>query len=127
MEPPKKKISGKSAKAKGRRGQNDLVDRLRAMHPHLDKDDVTGAIMGQTGADIVLSPAARKVIPYAFEVKSVAKATIFTNFDQACRHAAKSPTTATPLVVTKLDRRKEPLVTMEWSHFETLLREAGRC
>lgn len=120
-------ISIQSAKAKGRRGQQWVRDQLLRLFPHLEPDDVVSTTMGDTGADIKLSPAARKAIPYAFEVKSVAKATIATNFDQAARHAAKSPVPATPIVVTKVDRRKEALVTIEWSHFETLLREAGRC
>lgn len=80
--------------------------------------------MGDTGADIKLSPAARKVIPYAWEVKSCASATVATQWDQAARHASKSPVPVTPILVTKVDRRKDALVTMEWSHFETLLREA---
>ena len=127
MEEPKKKITVKAAKAKGRRGQQWVVAQLHRLFPHLEKDDVQSCPMGSTGADVQLSPAARKVIPFSFEVKSTKAATVATQWDQAARHAAKSPTPSVPLVVTKVDRRKDALVTMEWSFFETLLREAGRC
>lgn len=120
-------ISIKSAKSKGRRGQQWVRDQLLRLFPHLEPDDVVSTTMGDTGADIKLSPAARKAIPYAWEVKSCAKATVATQWDQAARHAAKSSTPVTPILVTKVDRRKDALVTIEWSHFEELLREAGRC
>ncbi|WP_312594813.1 hypothetical protein [Brevundimonas sp.] len=120
-------ISIKAAKSKGRRGQQWVRDQLLRLFPHLEPDDVVSTTMGDTGADIKLSPAARKAIPYAWEVKSCAKATVATQWDQAARHAAKSATPVTPILVTKVDRRKDALVTIEWSHFEELLREAGRC
>lgn len=119
---PRIKIS--SAKAKGRKGQQMVRDWLLGLFPDLEPDDVVSTSMGASGADICLSPAARKLIPYAWEVKSCAKATIQTNFDQASRHAAKSPSKATPIVVTKVDR-KPALATIELSHLEELWRLAG--
>ncbi len=119
---PRIKIS--SAKAKARKGQQLVVNELLTLHPTLEADDVKSCPMGSTGSDVQLSPAARKLIPYEFEVKACAKATIQTNFEQASRHAAKSPSKATPLVVTKVDR-KPALVTMEWSHLVHLWRLAG--
>lgn len=121
---PKPRIKISSAKAKGRKAQQMVRDWLLKLFPDLEPDDVVSTSMGAGGADIQLSPAARKVIQYAWEVKACAKATIQTNFDQASRHAAKSPSKAHPIVVTKVDR-KPALATIELSHLEELWRLAG--
>jgi hypothetical protein len=63
----------RSSKAKGRRLQNFVRDELRLAFPFLHDDDVKSQIMGVNGEDIVLSPAARKVIPYSIECKNVEK------------------------------------------------------
>ena len=57
------KNNARSAKAKGRRLQNFVRDALRDKYSKLEEDDIKSAIMGVGGEDIVLSPAARKVIP----------------------------------------------------------------
>ena len=57
----------KSSKAKGRRLQNYVRDILRKAFPKLHEDDITSQIMGVNGEDVVLSPAARKLIPYSIE------------------------------------------------------------
>ena len=59
----------RSAKAKGRRLQNKIRDLLLEEFKELEPDDIRTAIMGETGEDIKLSPAARKKIPYSFECK----------------------------------------------------------
>lgn len=64
--------SPKSSKAKGRRLQNLVRDKLRAaFSSSLEEDDIKSQTMGMTGEDIVLSPAARKLIPYSIECKNV--------------------------------------------------------
>ena len=64
--------SPKSSKAKGRRLQNMVRDKLRAaFSSSLEEDDIKSQTMGMTGEDIVLSPAARKLIPYSIECKNV--------------------------------------------------------
>ena len=57
--------SPKSSKAKGRKLQNFVRDQLRVAFPCLEEDDVKSQTMGMPGEDIVLSPAARKQIPYS--------------------------------------------------------------
>ena len=126
MTDKKPRISVQSAKSKGRRGQQFIVKELQTLYPTLEPDDIKSCPMGSTGSDVQLSPAARKLIEYEFEVKSVAKATIWTNYEQAARHAAKSPSKSTPVVVTKVDR-KPALATIEWSHLVDLWRRAGVC
>ena len=68
----------RSSKAKGRRLQNALRDILRKVFPSLEEDDIKSQTMGMCGEDIVLSPAAKRLIPFSFELldRSV---TIMTN------------------------------------------------
>ena len=73
-----------SSKAKGRRLQNYVRDRLHEIFikswkklPKLEEDDIKSQTMGMTGEDIVMSPAAKKIIPYSFECKNVEKLNIW--------------------------------------------------
>ena len=59
----------RTAKAKGRLGQNEIRDKILETFPDLEPDDVRSTTMGDTGEDIQLSPAARKKIPITIEVK----------------------------------------------------------
>ena len=54
----------RSRKAKGRRLQNWVRDTLLSVFTSLDNNDVSCAIMGETGEDIKLSNPAKKLIPY---------------------------------------------------------------
>ena len=60
----------RSRKAKGRRLQNWVRDTLLSIFKTLDDNDVSCAIMGETGEDIKLSNPAKKLIPYSFECKN---------------------------------------------------------
>ena len=67
----------KSAKAKGRNLQNLVRDKLRkifveewTLFPKLENDDIKSQTMGMGGEDILLSPMAKKLIPYSFECKN---------------------------------------------------------
>ncbi len=80
----------KSSKAKGRRLQNYVRDRLRDVFvkewnllPKIENDDIKSQTMGMTGEDIVLSPAARKLIPYSFECKNQERISIWKALQQA--------------------------------------------
>ena len=70
--------SPRSSKAKGRRLQNMVRDKLRAaFSSSLEEDDIKSQTMGMTGEDIVLSPAARKLIPYSIECKNVERLNVW--------------------------------------------------
>ena len=73
----------RSAKAKGRRLQNKIRDLLLEEFKELEPDDIRTAIMGETGEDIKLSPAARRKIPYSFECKNQEKINIWESLNQA--------------------------------------------
>ena len=76
--------SPRSSKAKGRRLQNMVRDKLRvAFAEHLEDDDIKSQIMGVNGEDIVLSPAARKLIPYSIECKNVERLNVWQCLQQA--------------------------------------------
>ena len=94
--------SPKSSKAKGRKLQNMVRDALRDAFPSLEEDDIKSQTMGMTGEDIVLSPAARKLIPYSFECKNVEKLNIWNALEQAGDNCDGR----TPVVVFKRNRSK---------------------
>ena len=59
----------RSAKNKGKRLQNDVRDLILEKFDTLEPDDVRSITMGDSGEDILLSPAARKLFPFSVECK----------------------------------------------------------
>lgn len=76
-----------SAKNKGRRLQQYVRDRLLALAPWLQADDVRSTSMGASGEDLLLSPKARETYPIAIECKNVEKINIWQAIDQAQENA----------------------------------------
>jgi hypothetical protein len=66
----RKKVGTKSNKAKGRRLQKDVVDFILKFFKTLNKDDVKSTPMGMTGADVMLSQQAKKLLPFSIECKN---------------------------------------------------------
>ena len=106
-----------SAKAKARRIQDHTRDRLLETFPELEEDDVKCAIMGETGLDIHLSPAARKLFPFSVENKNQEKLNIWAALAQALANARDG---STPLVVFKRNGSKV-FCALEFDHLLTLL------
>ena len=73
----------RSAKNKGKRLQNSIRDILLETFTQLEEDDIKSTTMGESGEDIQLSPAARKLIPYAIECKNQEKINIWESLKQA--------------------------------------------
>ena len=94
--------NAKSAKAKGRRLQNFIRDLLRSAFPSLHEDDIKSQTMGMSGEDIILSPFARKSIPYSFECKNVER----LNLWEAIKQCESNCEDRTPVVVIKRNRSK---------------------
>lgn len=110
-------ISVRSAKSKGRKLQNHVRDKLLELYPQLECDDIKSAIMGQSGEDVILSPAARKLIPFSFECKArKSMATLYQWFAQATGHHI----TASPVLILKQDRAK-PLAVIDLELFLELI------
>ncbi|QDP56876.1 MAG: putative protein D14 [Prokaryotic dsDNA virus sp.] len=72
-----------SKKSKGRRLQNYVRDKLLKSFCSLEPDDIKSAIMGESGEDIKLSPAAQKLIKCSFECKNQEKLQIWKSLEQA--------------------------------------------
>ncbi len=89
-----------SAKAKGRRLQNYLVDSLKSLFG-LPDDDVRGAIMGENGTDVKLSTKALDILPFSFECKNTEKLNIWAAIKQSVNNMI--PNTI-PVVVFKRNR-----------------------
>ena len=108
-----------SGKAKGRRLQNKIRDLLlEHFSDKLEPDDVKVAIMGESGEDIKLSPAARKLIPYSFECKNQEKLNIWASLEQAKENSGDY----SPVLIFKRNRSKT-YVTIELEEFIKLIND----
>ena len=92
----------RSAKNKGKRLQNKVKELLLESFKQLEEDDIRSAIMGETGEDIKLSPAARKLIPYSFECKNQEKLNIWDSLKQAEENSGVYD----PVLIFKRNRSK---------------------
>lgn len=92
--------------------QNLVRDKILAL-TKLEPDDVKVAVMGETGLDIKLSPAARKVFPYGIECKNQE---IFTTIYKYYKQAKDNSSDVTPLLVISMNREK-PLVILDLDTF----------
>ena len=111
-----------SGKAKGRRLQNKIRDvLLEHFSEELEPDDIRSAIMGETGEDIKLSPAARRLIPYSFECKNQEKLNIWSSLEQAEENSGDYP----PVLIFKRNRSKT-YVTVELEEFIKLIDDRSK-
>ena len=111
-----------SGKAKGRRLQNKVRDvLLEHFSDKLEPDDIRTAIMGETGEDITLSPAARRLIPYSFECKNQEKLNIWSSLEQAAENSGDYP----PVLIFKRNRSKT-YVTVELEEFMKLIDDRSK-
>jgi len=115
----------RTSKAKGRRLQNYVRDILRAVFiedwnklPKLEDDDIKSQTMGMTGEDIVLSPAAKKVIPYSFECKNQERLNIWAAIEQAEDNCEDR----TPVVVIKRNRT-DVYAVLNFNQFIKIIRK----
>ena len=107
----------RSAKSKGRRLQNQVKDILLEAFTELEPDDIRTAIMGETGEDIKLSPAARKQIPFSFECKNQEKINMWSSLEQAEENSGDSK----PVLIFKRNRSKTYAV-LEIEDFISLIK-----
>lgn len=107
----------RSAKSKGKRLQNALRDLILEHFPQLEPDDVVSTLMGDSGTDIKLSPAARKVFPYSPECKNTEKLAIWSALEQAEKNTKEG---TAPILFFKRNRSKM-YVAMNADHFFELI------
>jgi hypothetical protein len=108
----------RSAKNKGKRLQNKIRDLILEKFDSLEPDDVRSITMGDSGEDILLSPAARRLFPYSVECKNQEKLNIWSSLEQAEENSGKH----TPLVIFKRNRSKTYAV-LEFDKLLELLNE----
>ena len=107
----------KSRKAKGRRLQNYVRDKILKTFKHLKKEDVQVALMSETGPDIKLSRIAKRLVPLQFECKNQQKMkTVYDFYSQAGRHGRLEP------VVIMKQNSREPLVVIGFDYFFELIK-----
>lgn len=110
-------IKTSSAKAKGRRHQQWVRDKIYKAFPQLEEGDVRSTSMGAGGEDLLLSPAARKVFPYSVECKAFKSFAIYKVLEQASSNCPKG---AEPIAIIKGDRQR-PLAVIDAEHFIKLV------
>jgi|TARA_Y100000361_G_scaffold78384_1_gene69365 hypothetical protein len=111
-------MKARSVKAKGRRLQNIVRDALRDAFPSLEQEDIKSQTMGMTGEDIVLSPIARKSIPYSIECKNQERLQIWKSLEQAESNTAKD---CDPVLIIKRNGTK-PYVVIDFHKFISLIK-----
>lgn len=75
----------RSRKNKGKKLQNyvrDLFRKIGSTYGLID-EDINSAIMGQSGTDIIFTPAAKQVFPFSIECKNQEKINIWASIQQA--------------------------------------------
>ena len=108
----------RSRKSKGAKFQNEVRDLiLEKFSDRLEPDDIKTAVMGESGVDIKLSPAAQRLFHFAVECKRTEKISLRQWWRQARENSNEK---LKPLVITK-QNREEPLVVLSLQDFLDLL------
>ena len=106
-----------SRRAKGKKLQKILRDKLLKAFPHLHQGDIRVAKTGENGEDLKLSRIGRRLIPYQFECKNQQKfKTIYSFWDQSVKHGKYEPV----LVVKQNSRRS--LAVLDLDQFIDLIK-----
>ena len=109
----KKKMSTRSAKAKGRKLQTWVAEKLLGLLKRVTELDIKSTPMGVNGVDVQLSTVAYKQFPYNIECKNTERmTTIYNYYEQAIGHNNSGE----PLLIIKMNRQK-PLAIVDAEHF----------
>jgi hypothetical protein len=82
----------------------------------LETNDIESQVMGMSGEDIVLSPAAKRAIRYSFECKNQERLNLWKSLEQAESNCEDRQ----PVLVFKRNRSKI-YVAIEFEHFIELI------
>lgn len=104
-------MKSSSAKAKGRRLQQWVRDRMLALISGLGENDVVSRSSGAGGTDLILSPRAFHYFPIAAECKNVERVNVWAAYAQASAHTGGGE----PVVFLARNRAKPlAVVDAEW-------------
>lgn len=107
-----------SAKAKGRKLQQIVRDKILQKYPQLTSRDVRSTSMGAAGVDILLSERAYSNFPFDVECKSRARMAVYDLYNDAVDNNTH---VGYPLLVIK-QNNSEPLVVLSLDHFMEILK-----
>lgn len=111
-------IKIRSRKNKGRKLQNFIRDIFnKIFEGRLEQGDLESRQMGGAGTDIVMSPLAKKLIPFDIECKNQENLNIWQSFKQAEDNTLKD---RIPLLIFKRNRT-EPYVMLKLVDFLSLI------
>ena len=105
-----------SAKAKGRKFQQQVRDKLIEeldIHP----EDIESRSMGAGGEDLIMARAARQKFPLSIECKSVERLNVYEAYEQAAANSGDYE----PVLFMKKNRKK-PLVVVDADYFISLFK-----
>ena len=108
-----------SAKAKGRKFQQEVRQHLLESFPALHPDDIASTSSGASGIDLKLSPAAQQKCPFSIEAKCQEALNIWASLQQA--EANATPTR--PALLAFRRNRSETYVALKWADFLKLLKD----
>jgi hypothetical protein len=106
-----------SAKSKGRNFQKEIRDIILKQNPELGPDDVISKSMGANGEDIVLSTAARKLVPFQIECKHKRGIAVCGWYEQAAEHGEHEP------LLCIRENHGKPLVVIDAETFFRMVKE----
>lgn len=109
-----------SAKAKGRKLQKEIVAMILETFPELQEDDVVSRSMGVSGTDVMLSPKAQQLFPYAVEAKNKERLNVW----EAIQQSEKNSGDLTPVLFFTRNRTKT-YVCIEATEFMKLTKKAN--
>lgn len=112
-----------SAKAKGRRFQQWCATRFKQAFPHLEGNDIRSLSMGAAGDDLILSPAALKVLPYNFEMKNVENLQLWATIRQT--ENRNDPTSNTLPCIALRKNHTNPIIVIPFLHFCDLVHQSS--
>lgn len=110
------------AKQLGREGQKKVKEILLKHFPTLESDDIYSRPMGSPGEDLMLSPKARKLLPFDIEVKYGKQ----INLIRACQQAeTESRNKYTPLSIGcyRLEKPKQFYCCLKLEDFLKIIKE----
>ena len=109
-------MNPQSAKAKGRKFQQQVRDKLIEqldIHP----EDIESRSMGAGGEDLIMARAARLKFPLSIECKSVERLNVYEAYEQASANSGDYE----PVLFMKKNRKK-PLVVVDADYFISLFK-----
>lgn len=115
-----------SAKNKGRRAQQEVIEKIKKQFPDINDMDIVSTPMGVTGTDVYLSSEAASNFPFAIEVKNQEKLAIWSALEQSeDQNRDVKDKHLTPLLVFKRNR-SEMYCALKFDTFLELIKNSSR-